>query len=240
MSQYYPEYAAMVEHIDRGVAQLRATLKADGLADNTVIVLMSDNGGYPFAVDPQMPSGQKSKLYEGGIRVPMVWLVPGNDAGSVVNVPVSGIDIYPTFAALAGIDVRKQMLDGEDIAPLMKRAGKIPARALYWYFPAYALDSELEGGDVLTSDKPDRRFSQLPAVAMLKDGWKLISYYDDTSPELYYLPDDPQEKHNRFAAEKKRGADMMHELENWLQATGGAVTLPANPAYQPEKPVSRK
>lgn len=240
MSPYYPEYAAMVEHIDRGVAQLRDTLKADGLADNTVIVLMSDNGGYEFALDPQMLTGQKSQLYEGGIRVPMVWRVPGNDAGLAVDVPVSGIDIYPTFAALAGIDVQKQVLDGANIAPLMKRSGKIPERALYWYFPAYTLDTEVEGSIVLAVDNSDRGFSQQPAAAMLKDGWKLISYYDDSPAELYYLPDDPLEKHNRFATEKKRGADMLRELENWLQATGGAVTLPANPAYQPEKPAAKK
>lgn len=247
MTDYYPEYAAMVEHIDRGVAQLRATLKADGLADNTVIVLMSDNGGYPFARDPQELRGQKSQLYEGGIRVPMVWLVPGNmtglksQAGAKVDVPVSGVDIYPTFAALAGINTKQQTLDGVDISALITSARKIPSRSLYWYFPAYTLDHDPEEPGGLAISSIDKNFSQIPAAVMLRDGWKLIRYYssdaqgDSGTSELYYLPDDPLEKNNRFVTERKRGNDMMRELESWLQSTGGAVTLPKNPAYRPEK-----
>jgi arylsulfatase A-like enzyme len=247
MTDYYPEYAAMVEHIDRGVAQLRAALKADGLADNTVIVLMSDNGGYPFARDPHELRGQKSQLYEGGIRVPMVWLVPGNmtglksQAGAKVDVPVSGVDIYPTFAALAGINTKQQTLDGIDISALITSSHKIPSRSLYWYFPAYTLDHDPEEPGGLAISSIDKNFSQIPAAVMLRDGWKLIRYYssdaqgDSGLSELYYLPDDPLEKNNLFAIEKKRGNDMMRELEGWLQSTGGAVTLPKNPAYRPEK-----
>lgn len=251
MNMHYPEYAAMVEHIDRGVAQLRKTLQADGLADNTVIVLMSDNGGYAWVQDPQALSGQKSQLYEGGIRVPMVWLLPANladiksPAGSTVDVPVSGVDIYPTFAALAGIDVKKQTLDGVNISPLFSVAGKIPSRALYWYFPAYTLDNDVDDPEESVGSRVDQHFSQVPAAVILRDGWKLIRYYssneqsannaqrNDNAPELYYLPDDPLEKNNRFASEKKRGSELMRELEQWLQSTGGAVTLPANPAYHP-------
>ena len=247
MATYYPEYAAMIEHVDRGVAQLRATLKAGGLADNTVIVLMSDNGGYNFVRDPQGLRGQKSQLYEGGIRVPMVWLIPDNTAdlknrtNKKVDAPVSGLDIYPTFAGLAGINTKKKILDGVDISTLITGTGKIPSRALYWYFPAYALDSEVEDVGRPASGKVEESVSQIPASAMLRDGWKLIRYYssgaqeDGNPPELYYLPDDPLEKNNRFLTEKKRGASMMQELENWLQSTDGAVTLPKNPAYHPEK-----
>jgi arylsulfatase A-like enzyme len=239
MTPYYPEYAAMVEHIDRGVAQLRAALTADGLAENTVIVLMSDNGGYAWVRDPQALSGQKSQLYEGGIRVPMVWLVPGNASGIKVDVPVSGVDIYPTVAALAGIDTRQQLLDGADISPLLSGKGKLPPRALYWYFPAYALDSVVDDSDDQAGRRTNADFSQVPAAVMLRDGWKLIRYYSSSeqgngnAPELYFLPDDPQEKHNRFASEKKRGDDMMRELESWLRSTGGALSLPPNPAFQP-------
>jgi len=196
-------------------------------------------------------SGQKSQLYEGGIRVPMVWLLPANladiksPAGSTVDVPVSGVDIYPTFAALAGIDVKKQTLDGVNISPLFSAAGKIPSRALYWYFPAYTLENDVDDPEESVGSRVDQHFSQVPAAVILRDGWKLIRYYssneqsannaqrNDNTPELYYLPDDPLEKTNRFSSEKKRAGDMMGELESWLQKTGAAVTLPANTAYHP-------
>ncbi len=246
-SSLYPEYAAMVEHIDRGVEQLRTTLKESGLADNTVIVLMSDNGGYAFSYGAQVLRGQKSQLYEGGIRVPMVWLIPDNlaglksQAGVKIDVPVSGIDIYPTFAGLAGINTKQQTLDGLDISTVITGAGKMPSRALYWYFPAYALDSEVENADSQEKNAAVESVPQIPAAVILHDGWKLIRYYsssaqgDKDASELYYLPDDPLEKNNRFVTEKKRGSEMMLELENWLQSTGGAVTLPKNPAYHPKK-----
>lgn len=247
MTTHYPEYAAMVEHIDRGVAQLRQALQVSGLADNTVIVLMSDNGGYAWAQDPQALTGQKSQLYEGGIRVPMVWLVPEYSSGLRVDIPVSGIDIYPTFAALAGVNIKQRVLDGKNISPLLTKAGKIPSRSLFWYFPAYALDSEVEDPNIKIGSDVNRNFSQIPATVMLRDGWKLIRYYsshesnasdqsgDGVVPELYYLPDDPLEKNNRFPAEKKRGSDMMHELEGWLKNTGAPLVLPQNPAYRPQK-----
>lgn len=232
MSGLYPEYAAMVEHIDRGVAALRDLLHREQLADNTVIVLLSDNGGYALAHDPQALRGRKSQLYEGGIRVPMVWLVPGALAGRQVAVPVSGIDLYPTFAALAGINVGRQVLDGNDLSPLLFGHTPFPSRALYWYFPAYTQDSDVE--DLAQPAATQQRdFSQRPAAVIQRDGWKLIRYYDGSAPELYYLPDDPLEQRDRHASDKARTAKLLRELEQWLQRTGGAVSLPANPAYSP-------
>lgn len=234
MTSIYPEYAAMVEHIDRGVAQLRATLRADGLEDNTVIVLMSDNGGYALAHDPQALRGQKSQLYEGGIRVPMVWLVPKHPAGLHVDTPVSGVDIFPTIAALADIDISDRTLDGENILPLFVSGKKIKDRALFWYFPAYTKDSEVEDSDT-HSQHAGSGFYQTPAAVILRDRWKLIRYYDGSAAELYSLADDPLEQSNRFTSEKKRGEEMMRELEGWLKSTGGALQLPENPEYRPEQ-----
>ena len=232
VTSLYPEYAAMVEHIDRGVAQLRAALQADGIEDNTVIVLMSDNGGYALANDPQALRGQKSQLYEGGIRVPMVWLAPKTHAGLRVDTPVSGVDIYPTIAALADIDISALTLDGENISPLFSSGKKISERALFWYFPAYTKDSEVEDSDIPNSHHAESGFYQTPAAVILRDGWKLIRYYDGSASELYFLTDDPLEQRNRFTSEKKRSADMMRELESWLKSTGGVLQLPENPEYK--------
>lgn len=231
MTSINPEYAAMVERIDSGVAALRDALREEHLADNTVIVLMSDNGGYALAHDPQALRGQKSQLYEGGIRVPMIWLLPNQSAGITRDEPVSGLDIYPTFAALAGIDTHGLTLDGNDISPLFSHAGKIAPRALYWYFPAYTQDSDAEEIDNPESARQAKHFYQTPAAVILREGWKLIRYYDGSPPALYNLQDDPLEKDNRYAREKKRGALLMADLESWLQKSGGLLTLPLNPSY---------
>lgn len=205
MADYYPEYAAMIEHVDRGLSQLRERLVKDGLDKNTAIVLMSDNGGYPFVRDPNAMRGQKSQLYEGGIRVPMVWFVPGNRAGDISDEPVSGIDIYPTIAALANIDTANTVLDGKNIAPLiLGSAQAFPARDLFWYLPGYTTDSieDQDEGQGNLRIKPHDGFTQTPAVAMRRGHWKLIWYYDGAPTELYNILVDPLEKHNQRIVEK--------------------------------------
>ncbi|MEZ5435582.1 MAG: sulfatase [Pseudomonadales bacterium] len=205
MSGYYPEYAEMIERVDRGLAQLREKLAKDGLDKNTTIVLMSDNGGYPFARDPNAMRGQKSQLYEGGIRVPMVWLVPNQHAGNESDVPVSGVDIYPTIAALAGISTMNIVLDGTDLSSLMfSPLRAFPQRDLFWYLPGYTTDSteEQEGEQGNLQLKPQEGFTQTPAVAMRRGNWKLIWYYDGSPAELYNVRVDPLEKYNQFLAEK--------------------------------------
>ena len=73
----------------------------------------------------------------------------------------------------------------------------------------------------------------MPAVAMRRGNWKLIWYYDGAPTELYNVRVDPLEKYNQFLVEKKRGAEMLQALKQWLVASGGVVELPKNPAYQP-------
>jgi arylsulfatase A-like enzyme len=241
----YPEYAAMLDIVDQGIQQIRDTLVQQGIADNTVIVLMSDNGGYSLVQDKDGFRGQKSVLYEGGIRVPMIWHVPRAATGITVTTPVSGVDIYPTFAALAGIDVSKQVLDGSNIFPLFAQAGKadnsvetqnLSRRSLFWYLPGYT--HNVDGEEVFSDTRlavnklVNNDFSQLPAAVIQRDGWKLIRYYDGTPAELYDLNKDEKETRNLFATEYKRATSMMKELEAWLQATGGVTSLPPNPAYK--------
>ncbi|HQQ63724.1 MAG TPA: sulfatase [Pseudomonadales bacterium] len=240
MQDIYPEYAAMLDVVDKGLQQIRETLNRRGIADNTVIVLMSDNGGYSLVEDKEGFRGQKSVLYEGGIRVPMVWHVPHAETGIQISTPVSGIDIYPTFAALAGIDVSKQVLDGNNILPLfsgVNSAGNkkleeiLNRRSLYWYLPGYT--QNIDGEEIFadTGKGTGDNFSQLPAAVIQRDGWKLIRYYDGTPSELYHLDVDTRETRNLYSQETQRAAVMMKALESWLQSTGGALSLPANPAY---------
>jgi arylsulfatase A-like enzyme len=103
-------FAAMTEDLDEAVGRLLDRLNALGLAERTYVIYMSDNGGRPTlpgAADkgqgPNYPlRGAKGTLYEGGIRVPFIVAGPGVKAGSVSRVPVTGLDLFPTFADFAG------------------------------------------------------------------------------------------------------------------------------------------
>lgn len=232
----YPEYAAMVEHIDRGMAALDTALERLALRERTVIVLLSDNGGYALVQDPAALRGQKSQLYEGGLRVPMLWRVPGVAGGQQVREPVTALDVFPTLAALAGIDVAGLTLDGNNLAPLWQ-GGAWPARDLFWYFPGYALNGEGDTGMAVPVTVGDSGFQQVPAAVIRRGAWKLVSYYDGTPPELYDLAADPRETTNRYPAEPARAAPLQAALQQWLRATGGVEHLPRNPDYTGPSPL---
>ena len=99
-------YAAMVRALDRSVGRIMDKLEEEGLADNTVIVFTSDNGGAGYIGLPEVNApyrGWKITLFEGGIRVPMFVSWPGHiPAGARINTPVAHVDLMPTLAAVAG------------------------------------------------------------------------------------------------------------------------------------------
>ncbi len=121
-------YAAMIGAMDEQIGRVVATLQAQGLRDNTLIVFHSDNGGtrdarFSGEVDMSgatMPAdngpwrGGKGSLYEGGVRVVALANWPGRiPAGTVVDAPMHAVDLLPTFAALAGASLTgTQPLDG--------------------------------------------------------------------------------------------------------------------------------
>jgi len=89
-------YAAFVETLDHCVGELLTALDEADLADSTLVVFMSDNGGHPEYVSNKPLRGSKWNLYEGGIRVPMIVRWPGKvTAGAVDKTPVIGYDLFP-------------------------------------------------------------------------------------------------------------------------------------------------
>jgi arylsulfatase A-like enzyme len=233
---HYPEYAAMLEHVDRGLNDVRAALKREGLDGNTVIVVTSDNGGYAWSNELQVSRGMKSQLYEGGIRVPMIWHVPRSRvAGRSNDTPVTLMDIYPTVLNMAGASPVGLQLDGSDLSPIVFKpdtsgAASLRKRPLFWYLPGYTVDSEVTD-EALATPQVDRPFTQLPASVLRQGGWKLIRYYGDTPSELYDLSMDPKEQRDLFDATPVHARSMMKTLESWLRETGGVLDLPPNPAY---------
>lgn len=129
-------YSAMVSALDDGVGEIRRKLQSEGIADNTLIVFLSDNGcaGYILGACTNAPlSGFKAEHLEGGIRVPFIVSWPDAiPAGKVDERAVSALDIIPTALIAAGATPPAN-LDGQDFMPLF--AADAPAatrRQLYW------------------------------------------------------------------------------------------------------------
>ena len=137
-------YAAMIHALDRSVGRVMDKLEAEGLADNTIIVLSSDNGGAGYVDLPEINSpyrGWKITLFEGGVRVPMFVKWPAQIApGTVVDTPVAHIDLLPTLASAAGAPLpTDRVIDGRNILPAATGEGNIerPDDALFWSSGSY-------------------------------------------------------------------------------------------------------
>jgi uncharacterized sulfatase len=186
-------YAAMTRALDRSVGRIIDKLEAEGLADNTIIVFSSDNGGagYIGLSDVNKPfRGWKMTLFEGGIRVPMFVSWPSQIAsGQRILSPAAHIDLMPTLAAAAGASLPAGVaIDGVDLMPVAR--GKTPAlaeRPIFWqsgYYRAVRLgDWKLQ-----VSERP-------------KKAW------------LYNLATDPTEKTNLAAALPDRVASLRALLD---------------------------
>lgn len=138
-------YAAMVTRFDRNVGRILDQLEKQGIAEDTIFVVTSDNGstfgigGYdpPFFNGTGGLRGHKCNLYEGGIRVPMVVTWPARiAAGASDSTVVANWDLMPTILSVAGVETEAEM-DGIDFSPILLGTGEAPARDhLYWEFHA--------------------------------------------------------------------------------------------------------
>lgn len=128
-------YAAMVSCMDDGIGKLLDCLEKNGLADNTIVMFISDNGADPSNGGSNAPlTGGKWKYDEGGIRVPMIVRWPGVlPAGATTREPIHMIDLLPTLLPAAGIQLPPDLeLDGLDVLAALKGNAKLPSRPLFF------------------------------------------------------------------------------------------------------------
>ncbi len=197
-----PVYAAMVETVDDSVGRVADTIEASGIADSTVVIVTSDNGGLSTVTENAPLRAGKGHLYEGGIRVPLIVRWPGHgQPGSVVRDPVTLADIYPFVCELAGVPADPgRELDGRSIAPLLEGATWGP-RDLVWYYPHYSPQAKA------------------PGAALRSGRYKLIESYDPFRIELYDLERDRGESRD-LAAERPALAGRLRErLAAWIDSS---------------------
>lgn len=222
--QNNPVYAAMIEQMDAAIGRVLTAIDKNGLANRTIVIFMSDNGGLSTAEGhstSNMPlRGGKGWPYEGGVREPMIIDVPGmTKPGSTTDVPVTSTDFYPTILQLAGLPLNsKQHCDGVSLVPLLE--GKTLDRGpLYWHYPHYSN----QGG--------------APAGAIRDGDWKLVEWYEDGRLELFNLSDDIGEKNNLAAANPEKTKELHEKLIAWRKEVNAIMPLP-NPNYDPAHPIT--
>jgi arylsulfatase A-like enzyme len=222
-----PTYAAMLQHLDTSIGDIRRTLEETGIADNTIIVFTSDNGGVeytnPAATDNQPFKGGKACLYEGGVRVPTIILWPGHFEGGIwCNQVIDSTDFLPTLAELTGNPIPSD-IDGQSAVPILEQPTKTQApRALYWHYPFNVIVKHPDHGTPLT-----------PHSAIRVGDHKLIWDWHG-SLELYDITSDPYEKENLASSKPELVAALHGELKAWLKKNVAPRYFPSpNPDFDP-------
>jgi arylsulfatase B len=202
-----PMYAAVVEAMDRAIGKVLDTLDEQGLAENTIVLFFSDNGGAAYAMggaDNVPLRGGKGETFEGGIRVVASLRWPAKlTAGSRAEQIMSVMDVFPTLAAAAGIDAEnRRELDGRNMWPAISRNVKIP----------------LEQPLFFASETPIRGSFHVTAF---DEEWKLVQRIEqdqvtvEITNHLFRIDEDPNETHNLAIEHPEIVEEYAEKIRNW-------------------------
>lgn len=187
-------YYSLITGLDSAVGQIHEKVKSLGLENNTLIVFLSDNGGatYTHATDNAPLRGGKMTLYEGGVNVPFVLKWKGKvQPGTVVDAPISSLDIFATAAAITGSKLPgDRIYDGVNLVSFLTGKEKSePHNILYW------------------------RSGYNKAIR--KGEWKLVLNLKDNITALYNLKTDKSEKNDLSAKNTAKVQELQKDLANW-------------------------
>ena len=212
-AQANPEYAAMVEGLDHSVGAVVATLEELGVAERTVVIFFSDNGGLSKGgrITSNLPlRGEKSTAWEGGVRVPLIVKWPGQPAGLIVEEPVISVDLLPTILEIAGVPAAPgQEVDGKSFAPLLKGDAEFRRGPIYWHYPHYNAHTP-----VITCT---------PYGAVREQQFKLLEFYEDGRTELYDLRADIGETRDLAEAMPRKARELAEKLRSWRDSVNAQM-----------------
>ena len=220
-----PTYAAMIASVDESVGRIVALLDELKLADDTLVIFSSDNGGVGGyeregikggdITDNAPLRGGKGMLYEGGIRVPYIFRWPGRIApGTVCDEAINSVDLYPTLLELAETNPQQgYMLDGTSYVSLLSSESRTRRKPLYWHFPGYLGASE-------------NTWRLTPSGAIRDGDWKLLEFFETGKRELYNLKDDIGEKRDLAAENPQKEKELFNKLTRWRTEVKAPMPTP--------------
>ncbi len=219
--QSNPVYAAMIEHLDENVGKILDALDDKGIADNTIVIFTSDNGGLSTAEGSPTCNAPLSEgkgwMYEGGTREPMLVRWPGKvDPGTKTDAIVTSPDFYPTLLEACGLPLEpEQHVDGRSFMKVLENGNTEYDRGpVFWHYPHYGNQGGTPGSSVRRGD------------------WKLIEFFEDNSIELYNLKDDVGEKHNLAPEKPELASELLSLLHQWQSECNALKPVP-NPDFIP-------
>jgi len=208
-------YAAMVYSLDENVGRILAKIDELGQTSNTLLIFISDNGGFTNRWENQVVTSNyplrsgKGALYEGGVRIPMIVRFPGTtEPGTVCDQAVSTMDLYPTILQSLDIENPEGILepDGESFFSLLKDPdASLNRKYLFWHYPHYYIPVSTPSSSV--------RFKE----------WKLIEFFEDGHLELYNLNDDPGEEFDLSKELPGKALELQQVLNNWREDVGAQL-----------------
>lgn len=216
-------YAAMIESLDDNIGKILNALDRKMIAENTLVIFTSDNGGLATAegaptCNAPLAEG-KGWMYEGGTREPLLARWPYRiKAGSKSSVPVTSPDFYPTFLEAAGAPpIPEQHVDGVSIVPLFNGEEELDREAIFWHYPHYGN----QGGT--------------PGCSMRMGDYKIIRFFEGDRYKLYNLLEDISEEYDLSAKMPETFKKMKQALNDWITEIGAKI-----PQYNPDfKPWSQ-
>jgi arylsulfatase B len=202
-----PMYAAVVDAMDQAIGRVLTTLDEQGIADDTIVVFFSDNGGAAYAMggaDNVPLRGGKGETFEGGIRVVATMRWPGQiPASAKLESIMSVMDLFPTLTEASGVKaLNTRKLDGRSQWSAITKGQPSP-REDYLFF---ASETPIRGAFSLTA---------------FNDEWKLVQEVRqgllsaDVSNFLFQIADDPNEHNNLAADHPDVVAEMAAAIHRW-------------------------
>ncbi|MFT4517706.1 MAG: arylsulfatase B [Halioglobus sp.] len=226
-----PMYAAVVDGMDQAIGKVLNTLDEEGIAENTIVLFFSDNGGAAYATggaDNVPLRGGKGETWEGGIRVVSLMRWPEQlAAGKSMSQIMTAMDVFPTLAAAAGVTPGndKFELDGKNLWPAIGAGQRVPRQDLVFF----ASETPIRGSFMFTA---------------FNDHWKLVQEIQQgllsatVTNYLFKIADDPYEYNNLASAHPNVVAELAGEIHYWrtlYPAAGTRAELVPPPGWRAPK-----
>ncbi|BDS05080.1 aryl-sulfate sulfohydrolase [Oceaniferula spumae] len=213
--------AAMTKMLDDCVGRLLGKLDDLKIRDNTLVVFSSDNGSFEPLYNGRL-RGVKGETYEGGMRVPYFFHLPGKiEPGLDSKNRVNGIDLFPTLLDATGAKKPMQSLDGTSLWPILSgKENQLDQRKLFCYYPKYA-----------RFNKNTKKWKMSWRNVVYEGHYKLIHYPEYDSWEMFDLKADPTEKVNIAKQKPEQFVALKKSLATWLTEVG-APAMQENPNFK--------